>query len=243
MSTNEIKKNNFWAIIEEVIEISKNSQNCLEDILSKYPEKENIKMSALRDMFMNLSYSIAQLPISIEEVTTTVQTVVDSIKLSRQSIKHSIDSMVVKTTEQLSKVTNVTESATNSILDVTEKLIDNQNEIVEKLEILQNNMEEELKDKINEIVQFINQNQDHTFNIMEYLQFQDITTQQIQGILLVLSETEKKLMKVLAILTNLESEEESTIEVETKEELQTFDPDANFMSKENAQKLIDDLFD
>ena len=42
------------------------------------------------------------------------------------------------------------------------------------------------------------------------------------------------------MLTNLEGKE---LEVETKQVLKSFDDEAEFKSKRDAQKLIDDLFD
>ncbi|MCK4359661.1 MAG: hypothetical protein KAW92_13165 [Candidatus Cloacimonetes bacterium] len=97
-----------------------------------------------------------------------------------------------------------------------------------------------VNDVISEVIKSINQNQDSTFSIMDYLQFQDITNQQIQGVLSVLSETENKLNGVLSMLTNLEGKE---LGVETKHVIKSFNDEAEFKSKQDVQKLIDDLFD
>ena len=115
-----------------------------------------------------------------------IQVVINSIHSSRNELKKSVDGLLKKTGVQLKKITTTTEEATNKILDVAEELDAEQLVIIEKLDSLKSNNNQE--DIIEDIKKMIFKNQDAAFTIIDYLQFQDITAQQISGAYALLSD-------------------------------------------------------
>ena len=85
-------------------------------------------------------------------------------------------------------------------------------------------------------------NQDAAFTIIDYLQFQDITAQQISGVYALLSDTEKPLY-VSNLLKEFDFGEEGPEIVLPEIDPKSFNANAIFIDKGNIQNLIDDLFE
>ena len=173
-----------------------------------------------------------------------IQGVINSIHSSRKELKQSVDGLLKKTGVQLQKITTTTEEATNKILDVAEKLDSDQNTIISKLDSLKsNNTEEELNNKIEDIKQMIYNNQDSAFMIIDYLQFQDITAQQISGAYSLLSDTERTLLYVSNLLKEFDLGDNSPEFTLPEIDKNAFNADALFNNKADIQNAIDDLFE
>ncbi|MEA1971886.1 MAG: hypothetical protein U9N34_01110, partial [Candidatus Cloacimonadota bacterium] len=86
-------------------------------------------------------------------------------------------------------------------------------------------------------------NQDKAFTIMDHLQFQDITAQQIAGAYALLSDTEKTLVYVSEVLREFDdlNKEEQLASNKTING-NSFNADAKFENKKDLQNSIDDLF-
>ncbi|HPM01024.1 MAG TPA: hypothetical protein PK816_02610 [Candidatus Cloacimonadota bacterium] len=186
------------------------------------------KMKGLTDK-TNLTYQL-------------IQVVINSIHSSRSELKKSVDGLLKKTGVQLKKITTTTEEATNKILDVAEKLDSEQLIIIEKLDSLKNkdiNQDEIIED----IKSMVYKNQDAAFTIIDYLQFQDITAQQISGAYALLSDTEKTLIYVSNLLKEFDMGDDSHDFTLPEIDPKSFNADAMFKDKGNIQNLIDDLFE
>ena len=170
-----------------------------------------------------------------------IQVVINSIHSSRNELKKSVDGLLKKTGVQLKKITTTTEEATNKILDVAEELDAEQLVIIEKLDSLKSNNNQE--DIIEDIKKMIFKNQDAAFTIIDYLQFQDITAQQISGAYALLSDTEKTLLYVSNLLKEFDFGEEGPEIVLPEIDPKSFNANAIFIEKGNIQNLIDDLFE
>ncbi len=186
------------------------------------------KMSGLTEK-TNLTYEL-------------IQVVINSIHSSRNELKKSVDGLLKKTGVQLKKITTTTEEATNKILDVAEGLDAEQLIIIEKLESLKNK-DTDQDATIDEIKTMIYKNQDAAFTIIDYLQFQDITAQQISGAYSLLSDTEKTLMYVSNLLKEFDYGDEGAEIILPPIDPKSFNADAIFKDKGNIQNLIDDLFE
>jgi len=195
-------------------------QNHLDNLISK--------MSGLTEK-TNLTYEL-------------IQVVINSIHSSRSELKKSVDGLLKKTGVQLKKITTTTEEATNKILDVAEGLDAEQLIIIEKLESLKNK-DTDQDATIDEIKNMIYKNQDAAFTIIDYLQFQDITAQQISGAYALLSDTERTLLYVSNLLKEFDYGDEGTEIILPPIDPKSFNADAIFTDKGNIQNLIDDLFE
>jgi len=170
-----------------------------------------------------------------------VQSVINSIYSSRKELKDSVDGLLRKTGDQLGKITATTEAATNKILDEAMKLDSDQNTIIDKLDALKElASSDELNESIEALKGMIYNNQDSVFNIIQFLQFQDITAQQIKGAYSLLHDTEKTLIYVSNLLKEFElGDNELTLPLIDKN---SFNATATFVNKQNIQNAIDDLF-
>ena len=159
---------------------------------------------------MNLiKEKIDSIQTEVDKSYELIRVVIDSIHSSRSELKKSVDGLLKKTGAQLQKVTSTTEEATNKIMDVAERLDDEQMTILDLIEKLKSN-DKDKETIINEIIEKIHQNQDAAFTIIDFLQFQDITAQQIAGAYSLLSDTEKTLLYVASLLNEFEEGSDST---------------------------------
>jgi len=170
-----------------------------------------------------------------------VQSVINSIYSSRKELKDSVDGLLRKTGDQLGKITATTEAATNKILDEAMKLDSDQNTIIDKLDAIKELAgSDELNTSVEELKGMIYANQDSVFNIIQFLQFQDITAQQIKGAYSLLHDTEKTLIYVSNLLKEFElGDNELTLPLIDKN---SFNATAVYANKANIQNAIDDLF-
>ncbi len=193
---------------------------------------------------MNLiKEKIDSIQTEVDKSYELIRVVIDSIHSSRSELKKSVDGLLKKTGAQLQKVTSTTEEATNKIMDVAERLDDEQMTILDLIEKLKSN-DKDKETIINEIIEKIHQNQDAAFTIIDFLQFQDITAQQIAGAYSLLSDTEKTLLYVASLLNEFEEGSDSTEHsAEHYIDKNAFNSDAKFVDKKDIQNAIDNLFE
>ncbi|MBN1293413.1 MAG: protein phosphatase CheZ [Candidatus Latescibacteria bacterium] len=138
---------------------------------------------------------IAKLVFFIEEVIPLLNTI--------QKDLHQSSQIIPTATEKLDKVTSATEMATTEVMDIVDNVISRLNNMSTSLEELENQIESEksllnsVKEKTDKIRQEIDGSQDDLFSIMNALQFQDITTQQINSIAQVIDSVQVKLGDLL----------------------------------------------
>jgi len=192
------------------------------------------------DEFLEISTFLEE---KVKLTHTLVQGIINSIHSSRKELKQSVDGLLKKTGSQLEKITATTEEATQKIMDVATKLDSDQNDIIKILEELQSiDSKEEMKTKIDIIKEMIFGNQDSAFMIINYLQFQDITAQQIAGAYSLLSDTEKTLLYVSNLLKEFDMGDNSPEFLLQDLDKNAFNADAVFNDKAGIQHVIDDIF-
>jgi chemotaxis regulatin CheY-phosphate phosphatase CheZ len=137
---------------------------------------------------------IAKLVFFIEEIIPLLQSIHKNINQSTE--------LIPSAAEKLDKVTSATELATTEVMDIVDNVISRLNQMTENVDALETCIAESSssdasKEKIEEIRNQINGSQDDLFSIMNALQFQDITTQQINGIASVIDSVQIKLSELL----------------------------------------------
>jgi len=220
--------NDLTILIDEIKPVIEHTQPVDFTLVQEHFDMLVTKMKGLTDK-TNLTYQL-------------IQMVINSIHSSRSELKKSVDGLLKKTGVQLKKITTTTEEATNKILDIAEKMDSEQLVIIEKLDTLKSKSGD-ISAEIEDIKTMIYKNQDSAFTIIDYLQFQDITAQQISGAYALLSDTEKTLMYVSNLLKEFDSSDESHEFTLPEIDPKSFNADAMFKDKGNIQNLIDDLFD
>ncbi len=233
-------KNSIIAIIQEMMDDFSSLILEIEPVLAR---NEKVDLTMIQDHFNKHVIKIKSLSDKVSETYRLIQIVIDSIHSSRSELKKSVDGLIKKTGQQLQKVTSTTEEATNKILDVAEKLDMDQQNILKALDRLKTAENSEASHAlIEEIKGMIYFNSDAAFQIIDYLQFQDITAQQIAGAYSLLSDTEKTLLYVSNSLKEFDALDQKAESILTQIDKNAFNADANFTDKASIQTAIDDLF-
>jgi chemotaxis regulatin CheY-phosphate phosphatase CheZ len=189
---------------------------------------------------LNIASELKGIPFGLKEIEKILLDIVRSIHVNRTDLEESVNILIKNTGNQLTKVTDATEKATSNIMDITDKLVEDQNLMVtelEKIKILAKENPEKVEIAIDELKNKIMEDQGSVYQIWDFLQFQDITTQQIEYAYNLLREAESKLIKVSDRLGGLDE-----VDMEIIDEHNTaFDPNASFEYAGDRQAEIDDL--
>ncbi len=176
---------------------------------------------------------IAKLVFFIEEVVPLLDTIHKSL--------HQSSSLIPSATEKLDKVTSATEMAATEVMDIVDQVIERLNNMTETVNDLETTDEETisvetLKEKTGKIREQIDGSQDDLFSIMNALQFQDITTQQINAIASTIDQVNVRLSELLSGF------EDDGIDVSKLRDV-AFDPNAEFDFDRSAQsqKMVDEM--
>jgi len=146
--------------------------------------------------------------------------------------------------KQLRKITAETEAATNRVLDVAEGITTREAALIAELVALQAGAApwgEEIANKIISCRNLAEQNHNDAFSIMEALQFQDITAQQMNHTMDLLEDIENRLNALLSVLGG----GKPPVPANGKEQSKTkvaYDPNAKFdLNQAGHQDDIDSL--
>lgn len=177
---------------------------------------------------------IAKLVVFIEEVIPLLNTIHAQL--------HQSTNLIPSATEKLDKVTSATEMAATEVMNIVDNVISRLNNMSASLDLIEQNQEasgssgEIIKENTAAIRTEIDGSQDDLFMIMNALQFQDITTQQINSI----SETITNVHIRLAEL--LKGFEEDGITISNLKKV-AYDPNAeyNFEKSAESQKIADEV--
>ncbi|MHB9030965.1 MAG: protein phosphatase CheZ, partial [Candidatus Latescibacterota bacterium] len=176
---------------------------------------------------------IAKLVFFIEEIIPLLQTIHSSL--------HQSTELIPSATEKLDKVTSATEMATTEVMDIVDNVISRLNSMSSNLDSIEKNAGNPdaavpLNAKIAEIRSQINGSQDDLFSLMNALQFQDITTQQINSIGSVIESVYGKLSE---LLHGFDDDGRALGMVKTG----TFDPNAEYDFDRSAetQRIVDEI--
>ena len=176
---------------------------------------------------------IAKLVFFIEEIIPLLETIHTNL--------HHTTLLMPSATEKLGKVTDATEIATTEVMNIVDSVINRHTNMSNSLEELESKSEESvdvafLKGKTSELKKEIDGSQDDLFSIINALQFQDITTQQVNSIILTIDTVNEKLSELLKGFGD-ERMKVGSIEREV-----AFDPNAEFDFDRSAesQRLADE---
>ena len=235
------KQRSIISITEELIN---DFNGLVQEINPVLDENAPIDREQIHNHFSLMQKKLGGLSEKANVTYNLVQMIIESIHSSRDELKKSVDGLIKKTGLQLQKVTNTTEEATNKILDIAENLDLAQNEIIDMLKRLKKDyVSPDGYDIIEDIKCKIQQNQDSAFTIIDYLQFQDITAQQIAGAYSLLSDTENTLLSVSNMLRNFDNMDEATARSFSYIDKRSFNENAAYTDKSNIQNIIDDMFE
>lgn len=180
----------------------------------------------------------------ISDLTNSISGMVSSFKQLQRPLVESRET-VPKATSQLDKISKQTEAVTTRMLDVVDQITQREEEVIRGLETVRDKAVSGSVDGIKELATDLTtkagENLDDAYQIMESLQFQDITAQQMDHAASLLEEVEDKLHGILRTLGAPEAAAVKKPAVERK--VRAYDPHAEFGDKKTDQKDIDSLFE
>jgi chemotaxis regulatin CheY-phosphate phosphatase CheZ len=187
------------------------------------------------DSTKNMHVELRQLADSINQIIKSIRVAQEPIADSRQKVPQA--------TEQLEKITQETAVATHRVLDMVEAITGREGEIETSLKDLQHTLpttyfrhNSRVKRIVEQIRASASANQNDAYTIMDALQFQDITSQQVDHAIALLEQVENRLKDVLV---GLQLDTGDEVEVVRKE--RAFDPNATFANDANQQSKVDEL--
>jgi len=173
----------------------------------------------------------------IVKLVTSVNEMIQNFKAIREPIIESSNS-VPQATQQLDKVTEETERVTHKMLDLVEGLMERGMDtamIVDELLASNEERPQEDRDRLEEIKENSDADQNDLFLIMDALQFQDITSQQINHANAILDTIENKLQSLLSTLGEV---------FDVQEHMERcYDPNATVRDGETRQKIVDNVIE
>lgn len=183
------------------------------------------------------SAGLAMLPIVLLRAYREIVSALDALKLSRDVFERFTIKRVQNTHQKLREVSSATEVATIDILDG----LDRAARLVDKLDEAAAGADEttETEDRIRQELR------NEIFQLTGVLQFQDITSQQLNFSASVLLDIEARLSSVADLFDRTLGvhAESADAPVETTGDHSTgFDPDASMMDAADRQAMVDEIF-
>ena len=179
----------------------------------------------------------------ITELSTSITTLLEGFNKLRNPLAES-RKKVPQATNQLDKISEQTEAAAHQMLDMVEKITEREGDIVSSLGqfkgYAQSCSSDKIMSEIDGVIEKANANLNDAFMIMDALQFQDITSQQMDHAATLLEDVEGKLQGILSDLGTKNADSSSTMSENKK--VRAFDPHADFIDKKTDQQEIDNMF-
>lgn len=179
------------------------------------PDAEPMPLEALPDLVML--------------VYREIDAIVGRLRESRGALRRAAVEQLHHTTEKLRLVTSATEVAATDIMDSVDRAL----ALVDRLETRDG------ADTSEEAFAVRGGIRDELFSVMTHLQFQDITTQQINHASAMLTEVEDR----LAVLTQIFDPRTLGLAAaeETSRDISSYDPLASTNDRETRQALVDEI--
>lgn len=178
----------------------------------------------------------------IAELTTSIGEVISGFRKLQRPLLESRDK-VPQATSQLDKITEQTEAVTTQMLDMVEQLTQREEEVMRGLEVVREKAKagdvQSVDALIKELAAKSGDNLNAGYQIMEALQFQDITAQQMDHAASLLEDVESKLHGIVNILNG---NPDQAPKLKTMPKKRAYDPHADMVDKKTDQKAIDSLF-
>jgi chemotaxis regulatin CheY-phosphate phosphatase CheZ len=169
-------------------------------------------------------------------LTASIGEIMQNMKMMQNPIMESRDKLP-KANEQLEKISAQTEKATHTMLDMVEQILEHQEKIAEFTDDIIGFMKKSRSkeknihlDHLVRIKEMSSISQNNAFLIMDALQFQDITSQQMRHASTLLEDIENRLHHLLAAF---EGKEVSDIKRQQSLGERAYDPDADLYNGKN----------
>lgn len=150
---------------------------------------------------------------------------------------------VPQATDQLDKINEQTEQAAQRLLDVVESITQREEAVIADLvkmqELASSIQNSEMLKLVESASAQAKLNLDDAFNMLEALQFQDITSQQMDHAASLLEDIEGKLNGILIIVGHTPNDPDG----KKKKRKRAFDPHADMYEKKTNQGDIDSIFE
>ena len=148
-----------------------------------------------------------------------IKMIYNDLEENRQELMASSNEIFERVSCQLQKITESTQTVATSVMDRTDKICEKQNDIFDKLAIIKDKLaaksdDEDIKEilAVAEEVEAVEQDiQMEVFEIMNEMQFQDITTQQLQQANSLIMEAEQRLHEFREIISEVAASSEKNI--------------------------------
>ena len=178
----------------------------------------------------------------IQDLTEKISLIIDTYKKVSDPLITTTEK-VPEATEQLDKISKQTEDATQLMLDTIEKVTQRQEEIIADLQNIARLTSDnaELCALTASATEKVTANTNDTYSIMDALQFQDITSQQLNHSIALLDELRENLYRMLSLLHG-ENLPKSIKEYTPISKNKAYDPHADYSAKRAEQSDVDSIF-
>jgi chemotaxis regulatin CheY-phosphate phosphatase CheZ len=176
----------------------------------------------------------------IGELSTSINGLIESFRKLKTPLVES-HQKVPQATNQLDKISEQTEAAAHRMLDMIEQITQREQEVIDGLGAAKTVAAESKNDKlvglIADIEEKANTNLNDAYTIMDALQFQDITSQQMNHAAALLEEIENKLRHILGVVGA-----DGVTAQQTTAKKRAYDPHADLFDRKTEQTDIDNIF-
>lgn len=180
----------------------------------------------------------------IAELTESISGMINNFKKLQRPLVESREK-VPQATTQLDKITQQTEAVTTRMLDVVEEMTQREEEVIRGIDQIRTKAGDGSTEEIGPLAQGLivkaTDNLNAAYQIMESLQFQDITAQQMDHAASLLEEVEIKLHGILTTLGSPETMSANMVP-QVPRKPRAYDPHADFVDRQTNQQDIDSLF-
>lgn len=185
----------------------------------------------------------AKIQREIFELSSSIAGLVASFKKLKRPLTESHDKVPLAT-DQLDKISEQTEAAAHQMLDQIEHITQREDELIKyaaetKIKIETGATSDALT-MMDHIIEMSNSNLNDAYMIMDSLQFQDITAQQMDHAASILEDIEVKLDSILATMGD---SVRSDREARTAHKARAYDPHADLFDRKTNQEEIDSIFE
>ena len=177
---------------------------------------------------------LSDLPAILERANAQILNVLTRLRETRAALQNSAMEKLQSTHDKLREVTSATEDAAINIMDACDRAA----QLVDKLDAIDAAPEPD-RAKAGEIRGSL---RDELFMMMGALQFQDITTQQLNHASSVLVEMEQRMLDVAKLFDANGDVAQLTEHSYGVIDCATFDPNATTQNAEGRQALADEIF-
>lgn len=180
----------------------------------------------------------------IEDLAGSISEIVAKFKELHSPLRESSEK-VPQATEQLDKISEQTEAATHQMLDRVEKIVQHVEDSKAALNQIKTCISEDrvgdVDGMVDDLIEKANVTCNDAYTIMDALQFQDITAQQMNHAAALLEDIEVKLNSIMGALKGGASVTGKGVSPTGKKD-RSYDPHADLFEKRTDQSAIDDMF-